>query len=90
MRWLSVVHVCNCRYGCMYVLADFCPVCVNHMAIPSAYEVKCSDAGGCGMSDVYMVKSVGECTLPCGAPVLNWRCVEVCALNVVYALLPFM
>ena len=26
--------------------------------------MSCSGAGGCGMSDVYMLKSVGEVTLP--------------------------
>ena len=34
-------------------------------------------AVGCGMSDVFMLKSVGE-----RMPVLNWRCVDVCFLNV--------
>ena len=39
---------------------------------------------------MYMLKSVGERTLPCGTPLLNWRCVEVLLLNVVYALRPLM
>ena len=42
-----------------------------------------------GVSDVYML-SVGDRTPPCGTPFLNWRCVDVLFLNVVYALRPFM
>ena len=37
------------------------------------------------VSDVYMLISVGDRTPPCGTPVLNWRCVYVLFLNVVYA-----
>ena len=45
--------------------------------------------GACdvGVSDVYMLKSVGDRTPNCGTPFLNWRCVDVLFLNVVYALL---
>ena len=40
---------------------------------------------------MYMLKSVGDSTPPCGTPfLLNWRCVGVLYLNVVYALLPLM
>ena len=39
---------------------------------------------------MYMSKSVSERTPPCGTPLLNWRCVEVLFLNVVYALRPLM
>ena len=35
---------------------------------------------------MYMLKSVGDSTPPCGTPFLNWRCVDVLFLNVVYAL----
>ena len=31
-----------------------------------------------GVSDVYMLKSVGDRMTPCGTSVLNWRCVDVC------------
>ena len=34
------------------------------MVMSSAYEVSFSGVGGCGMSDVYMLKSVGERTPP--------------------------
>ena len=44
--------------------------------------------GGGGMSEVYMLKSVGKRTPPCGTPVLNWRWVDVVFLNVVYAFRP--
>ena len=40
--------------------------------------------------DVYMLKSVGDRTPTCGTPFLNWRCVDVLFLNVVYALQPLM
>ena len=39
---------------------------------------------------MYMLKSVGDRTSPCGTPFLNWRCVDVLFLNVVYALRPLM
>ena len=37
-----------------------------------------------------MLKSVGDRTPPCGTPILNWRCVDVLFLKVVYALRQFM
>ena len=39
---------------------------------------------------MYMLNSVGYRTPSCGTPFLNWRCVEVLFLNVVYALRPLM
>ena len=39
---------------------------------------------------MYMLKSVGDNTLSCETPFLNWRCVDVLFLNVVYALRPLM
>ena len=47
-----------------------------------------SFTGGCGdgVSDVYMLKSVGDRTPSCGIPFLHWPCVYVLFLNVVYAL----
>ena len=47
-------------------------------------------ACGVGVSDVYMLKSVGDRTPPCETPFLNWRCVDVLFLNVVYALRPLV
>ena len=37
----------------------FLLLCVDVMVTASAYEVSCSGACGCGMSDVYMLKSMG-------------------------------
>ena len=45
---------------------------------------------GVGVSNVYMLESVGDGTPHCGPPFLNWRCVDVLFLNVVYALRPLM
>ena len=39
---------------------------------------------------MYMLKSVGDSTPPCGTPFLNWRCADVFFLNMVYALRPLM
>ena len=39
---------------------------------------------------MHMLKSVGDSMLPCGTPFLNWRCVDVLFLNVVYALWPLI
>ena len=39
---------------------------------------------------MYMLKSVSDSTSPCGTPFLNWRCVYVLFLNVVYALRALM
>ena len=39
---------------------------------------------------MYMLKSVGDSTPPCGIPFFNWRCVDVLFLNVAYALRPLM
>ena len=39
---------------------------------------------------MYMLKSVGDSTPSCETPLLNWRCVDVLFLNVVYGLRPLM
>ena len=39
---------------------------------------------------MYMLKSVGDRTPPYGTLFLNWRCVDVLFLNVVYVLWPLM
>ena len=39
---------------------------------------------------MYMLKGVGDRTPPCGPPFLNWRCVHVLFLYVVYTLHPLM
>ena len=52
------------------------------MVMLSAYVVSFTGACGVEVSDVYMLKSVDDSTLPCGTPFLNWRCVDVLFLNV--------
>ena len=39
---------------------------------------------------MYMLNNVGDRTPPCRIPVLNWRCVDVLFLNVMYVLRPLM
>ena len=59
---------------------SICLLCVTFFVLysmSSAYVVSWVCLGG-GMSEVYMLKSVGERT-----PVLNWRWVDVVFLNVV-------
>ena len=52
--------------------------------------VSFTGACGVGVSDVYMLKSVGDSTPPYGTPFLNWRCVYVLFVNVVYSLRPLI
>ena len=75
------MDVCLC-----YVIS----LCVDVMVMSSAYVVSFTGACGVGVSDVYMLKSVGDSTPPCGTPFLNWHCVDVLYLNVVYALRSLM
>ena len=70
----------------MFTVAIFILLCVENMVLTSAYIVRFSGACGVGVSNVYMLNNVGDRTPPCGTPVLNWRCVDVLFLNVVYAL----
>ena len=39
---------------------------------------------------MYIFKSLGDIIPPCGTPFLNWRCVYVLLINVVYALRPLI
>ena len=91
MRLFVRVHVCiACRYDWMFALAMFMSLCVDIMVLSSAYVVNFTGACGVGVSDGYMLESVVDSTPPCGTPFLNWRCVDVLFLNVVYALRPLM
>ena len=36
--------------------------------------------GGVGMSDVYILNSVGESTSPCGTPVFIVACFDLCCI----------
>ena len=60
-----------CRCGCMYFLAALVLMCVDVMVMSSAKAMTQTGAIGGGISAVYMLKSVGERTPPCGKPVLN-------------------
>ena len=56
------------------------------MVMPSAYVMSSAGACGVGVSDVYILNSVGDSTPPCGTLVLIWRGVDVLFFNVVYVL----
>ena len=43
-------------------MTAFLFMCVDVMVMSYEYDVCCSVAGSCGMSDVYMLKIVGERT----------------------------
>ena len=72
----------------MLVFAMFVSLYV--MVMSSEYVVSFTGACGVEKSDVYMLTNVGDWTPPCGTPFLNWRCVDILFLNVVYVLRPLM
>ena len=74
----------------MLTFAMFMSACGAVIVMPSAYVVNCTEAGGSGRSEVYMLKCMGERTPPCGTPDLNWRFADEWFLNVVYAKRPLM
>ena len=74
----------------MFNFAMFMPLCVDLMVMSSAYVVSFTGACGVGVGDVYMLTNVSDRTPPCEILVLNWRCVDVLFMNVVYALRPLM
>ena len=91
MKLFVCLHVCiSCRYDWMFAFVMFMSLCVDIIMMSSAYIVSFTGACGVGVSDMYMLKSVGDRTSPCGTPFLNWRCVDVLVLNVVYALRPLI
>ena len=48
-------------------------VWVESIVMSSAYVMVLTLGGGAGRSDMYMLKSTGESTPPCGTPVLVLR-----------------
>ena len=74
----------------MLAFAMFMSMCGAVIVMSSAYVVICTESGGSGMSEVYMLNSMGERTPHCGTPDLNRRFVHVWFLNVVYAMRPLM
>ena len=55
----------------MFAFAMLMSLCVDVMVMSSAYIVSFTGACGVGVSDVYMLKSVGDRTPPCGTPFSN-------------------
>ena len=74
----------------MFDFAILMSLCVDVMVMSYAYVVIFTGVCGVGVSDVYNLKSVGDRMPHCGTPFLNWRCVDVLFLNVVYDLRPLM
>ena len=64
----------------MLTFAMFMSTCGAVIVMLSAFVVSCT--GGSGMSEVYMLKGMGERTPHCGTPDLNWRFVDEWFLNV--------
>ena len=60
------------------------------MVMSSAYVGSFTGVCCVGVSGMYKLNSVGDRTLPCGTPILNWRCVDILFRNIVYALRPLM
>ena len=63
-------------------------LCVVEMVMSSSYVMSYVCLGGGGVSEMYMLKTVGERTPHCGTPVFNWLWMDVVSLNVVYAFRP--
>jgi len=62
---LFCVHVTiSFRYGCRFCCAVFVFTCEDSVVMSSAYVDSETCSGGVGMSDMYMLKSVGERTPP--------------------------
>lgn len=51
-------------------------LCEVRIVMSSAYVTSFTSGGGVGMSAVYMLKSVGESTPPCGTPAFVSFCIE--------------
>ena len=78
-------------YGCTCRCAMCGFACDDRMVVSSAYVtvVMFGDVG-IGRSAVYMLKSVGESTPPCGTPVFVFLSVDLWLLYSVYCLRPLM
>ena len=55
----------------MLIFAMFMSACGAVIVMSSAYVASCTESGGSGMSEVYMLKGMGEMTPPCGTPYLK-------------------
>ena len=76
----------------MFAFAMFisCVLTVDVIVMLCVYVISFTGACGIGVSDVYVLNNVGDRTPISETPVLNWRCIDVLFLNVVYALRPLM
>ena len=54
----------------------------------SAYETRWMFDGGCGIDDIYRLKSTGESTPPCGTPCRTILYFDLDPLNMTYCCLP--
>ena len=63
-------------YGCNLSRAVLWSWWLVVIVMSSAYVISCVCSGGEGISEVYMLNSVGERTPPCGTPVLMSRVFE--------------
>ena len=89
--WFCWVQSCVCcRYCCTCVCAVFMFVWVESIVMSSAYVIVFTFGGGVGRSDMYMLKSVGDNTPPCGTPVFVLRSVDLVLLYSVNCLRPLM
>ena len=63
--WFFCVHeAISCKYGCSFACAICLFVSVDVIVMSSAKTVMLMLGGGDGMSEVYMLKRVGESTPP--------------------------
>lgn len=65
------------RYGCVFVIMVSMFLFAVCIVMSSAYIVILMSLGGCGMSDVYMLNSVGERTPPWGTPDVRIRVLDL-------------
>ena len=68
---MYVFHVGMIDVCFSYVYVVVCRCYGDVVCIAVSFTGAC----GVGVSDVYMLKSVGDSTPPGGTPLLNWRCV---------------
>lgn len=73
----------------MRACAVWCLLCELYIVMSSAYVRMCTSGGGEGMSEVYMLKRVGERTDPCGTPYLAVCVFDLVLLYVVNAWRPW-
>ena len=79
----------SCRYACTCCLAVFMFVLVEGIVMSSAYAINFILLfGSVGMSDVCMLKTVGESTPPCGTLAFIVACFDFVLLYIVNCFVP--